>query len=119
MKHNFTHFPLSHAERKKCGGDFFSEKSKLLIKMSFQEWIEHQLCEWLKSNNFLEFIKTCQAEILDLFLAVTVLLHFLAHVPISEHAPLLEYRHTEVNRNIYNIGAPTFSINSQKVVFRL
>ena len=27
MKHNFTHFSLSHAERKKCGGDFFSENT--------------------------------------------------------------------------------------------
>ena len=114
MKHNFTHFPLSHAERKKCGGHFFSENTNsLIIKMSFQEWIEHQLCEWLKSNNFLEYIKTFQVEFLDLFVAVTVLLHFLAH------APLLEYRHTEVNHNIYNIGAPTFSINSQNVAFRL
>ena len=53
--------------------------------MSFQEWIEHQLCEWLKSDNFLEYIKTFQAEFLDLFLAVTVLLHFLAHVPMRLH----------------------------------
>ena len=33
-------------------------------------------------------------------LAITVLSHFLAHVPISEHASLLKYRRTEVNRNI-------------------
>ena len=38
---------------------------------------------------------------------------------LSEHAPLLEYRHTEVNQNIYNIGVPAFSINSQNAVFRL
>ena len=67
----------------------------------------------------MEYIRIFQAEFLDLFLAVTVLSHFLAHVPISEHAPLLEYRRTEVNCNIYNIGVPTFSINSQNVVFRL
>ena len=36
-----------------------------------------------------------QAEFLDLFLAITVLSLFLAHVPISEHAPLLEYRRTQ------------------------
>ena len=30
----------------------------------------------------------------------TALLRFLAHAPISEHAPLLKYRHTEVNCNI-------------------
>ena len=49
----------------------------------------------------------------------TVLSRFLAHVPLSEHAPLLKYRHTEVNCNTSNIGAPAFSINSQNVVFRL
>ena len=49
----------------------------------------------------------------------TILLRFLAHVPLSELAPLLELRHTEVNCNIYNIGAPTFSINSQNAVFQL
>ena len=38
---------------------------------------------------------------------------------LSEHAPLLEYRPTEVNHNICNIGAPTFSINSQNAVFQL
>ena len=43
----------------------------------------------------------------------TVLLRFLAHVP------LLEYRRTEVTRNIYNVGAAAFSINSQNVVFWL
>ena len=42
-----------------------------------------------------------------------LLLCFLAH------APLLEYRCTEVNRNIHNIGAPTFSIKSQNIVFQL
>ena len=31
----------------------------------------------------------------------TVLSRFLAHAPLSEHAPLLEYRRTEVNRYIY------------------
>ena len=67
----------------------------------------------------MEYIKTFQAKFLDLFFAVTVLSHFLVHVPISEHAPLLECRWTEVNRNIYNIGAPTFSINSQNVFFAL
>ena len=37
----------------------------------------------------------------------------------SDHAPLLEYRSMEVNRNIYiyNIGAPAFSINSQNDFF--
>ena len=52
--------------------------------------------------------QTFQAEFLDVFLVVTVLLHFWAHAPTSEHAPLLEYRRTEVNCNIYNIAAPTF-----------
>ena len=31
----------------------------------------------------------------------TVLLHILAHAPISEPTPLLEYRHMEANSNIY------------------
>ena len=35
------------------------------------------------------------------------------------HAPLLEYRRMKVNCNIYNIGAPAFSINSQNTDFRL
>ena len=48
-----------------------------------------------------------------------VLLHFLAHAPLSEHASLLEYRRTEVNCNIYNIGVPAFSKNSQNTYFRL
>ena len=30
----------------------------------------------------------------------TVLSRFLTHASLSEHAPLLEYRCTEVNRNI-------------------
>ena len=43
---------------------------------------------------------------------------FLAPVPISEHAPLLEYRCTEVNCNIYNIGTPAFSGGySSKCIF--
>ena len=33
----------------------------------------------------------------------TVLSRFLAHAPLSEHEPLLEYRSTEVDRNIYVI----------------
>ena len=49
----------------------------------------------------------------------TVLSHFLPHAPLSQHAPLLEYRRTEENHNIHNIGAPAFSINSQNVFFRL
>ena len=40
----------------------------------------------------------------------TVLSRFWAHAPLSEHAPLLEYRRAEVNHNIYNIGAPACSI---------
>ena len=44
-----------------------------------------------------------QAEFLDLFLAVTVLSLFLAHVPISEHTPLLEYRRTQKLTVIYII----------------
>ena len=44
-----------------------------------------------------------QAEFLDLFLAVTVLSLFLAHVPISKHAPLLEYRRTQKLTVIYII----------------
>ena len=44
-----------------------------------------------------------QAEFLDLFLAITVLSLFLAHVPISEHAPLLEYRHAQKLTLIYII----------------
>ena len=51
--------------------------------------------------------------------ACTVLSPFLAHAPLSEHAPLLEYSRLEVNRNIYNTGAPAYSINSQNMVFRL
>ena len=35
----------------------------------------------------------------------------------SEHVPLLECRRTEVNRNIYNTGAPAFSVNSQSTYF--
>ena len=51
----------------------------------------------------------------------TVLSRLLAHVPISEHAPLLEYWRTEINHDIYiyNIGTPTFSINSQNAFFWL
>ena len=30
----------------------------------------------------------------------TLLSRFLVHAPLSEHAPLLEYRHAEVNCNI-------------------
>ena len=71
----------------------------------------------MERSNFWSTSKTFQAKFLDLFFAVTILSHFLAHVPVSEHAPLLEYRRTEVNRNIYNIDAPTFSINSQNMVF--
>ena len=44
-----------------------------------------------------------QAEFLDLFLAVTVLSLSLVHVPISEHAPLLEYRRTQKLTVIYII----------------
>ena len=49
-----------------------------------------------------------------------VLLHtvlcFLAHAPISEHAPLLEYIGAR-KLTVYNIGAPTFLINSQNEGF--
>ena len=38
---------------------------------------------------------------------------------LSEHVPLLKHRRTEVNRNIYNIGAPAFSIKFQNAVFLL
>ena len=38
-------------------------------------------------------------------------------MPLSEHAPVLEYWRTAVNCNIYDIGAPTFSINSQNTFF--
>ena len=41
----------------------------------------------------------------------------MSHAPISEHAPLLEHRYTEVNCNIYYIGAPAFSIISGVVFF--
>ena len=81
-------FPSQSCRKKEVGISF--RKHKFLIKMSFQEWIEHQLCEWLTSNNFLEYIKTFQAEFLDLVFAVAVLSHFLVHAPISEHAPLLK-----------------------------
>ena len=47
----------------------------------------------------------------------TILSHFSAHATISEYVPLLEYTHTEVNCNVYNIGAPAFSIFSQKAFF--
>ena len=40
----------------------------------------------------------------------TVLSLFMAHAPISEHAPVLLYRRKEVNCNIYNIDAPAFLI---------
>ena len=33
----------------------------------------------------------------------TILSCFVTHVPLIEHAPLLEYRSTEVNCNIYII----------------
>ena len=46
----------------------------------------------------------------------TVLSHVLVRAPISEHAPLVKYWHTEVNCNIYNIGAPVCSIISQTAV---
>ena len=49
----------------------------------------------------------------------TVLSRFLAHTLLSEHAPLTEYRSIEVNCNIFNIGTPAFSINSQTAVFQL
>ena len=41
----------------------------------------------------------------------TVLSRFLTH------APLLEYRHTEVNHNIYNIDAPAFSLILKTLFF--
>ena len=47
----------------------------------------------------------------------TISLRLLAHAPLNEHAPLLEYSRTEVNRNIYDIGTPAFSINSQNATF--
>ena len=47
----------------------------------------------------------------------TILSHFVAHAPLSEHAPLLEYRRTEVYCNIYNTDTPAFSINSQNALF--
>ena len=31
----------------------------------------------------------------------TVLLHFLAHAPLTECVPILEYRHTKVTYNMY------------------
>ena len=107
MKHNFTHFSLSHAERKKCGGDFFSENT-IPYQNEFLRMDRTSITWMAEDQQLLECIKTFQAEFLDLFLAVTVLWHFWAHAPISEHAPLLEYRRTEVNCNIYNIAAPTF-----------
>ena len=58
---------------------------------------------------FVPFVKN---QIID-----TILVCFLAHAPLSEYAPLLEYRRMEVNCNIYNIGAPVFSIISQNVFF--
>ena len=50
----------------------------------------------------------------------TVLVRFLAHASLSEHAPVLEYRHTEVNYNVhvYNIGTPAFSIISQNAIIQ-
>ena len=47
---------------------------------------------------------------------MTILSRFLVHVSISELLPLFEYRHTEVNCDIYDIGAPAFSIISQSGV---
>ena len=43
----------------------------------------------------------------------TFLLRLLAHAPISDHEPLLQYKRPEVNCNMYNIGTNTFSIISQ------
>ena len=45
----------------------------------------------------------------------TILSCFLAHALITEHAPLLEHRRTGVNCNMYNTGAPTFSIISHDI----
>ena len=47
----------------------------------------------------------------------TVFLRFSAHVPISERTPLLEYRCTKVNCNIYDIDKLTFLTISQNRVF--
>ena len=49
----------------------------------------------------------------------TVLARFLAHAPLCEHVPLLEYRHMEVNCIVYDIGILAFSNISQNMVFRL
>ena len=49
----------------------------------------------------------------------TVLLRFVTHAPLTEHAPLLKYCPTEVHRNLYDIGEPGFSTDSQNVGFRL
>ena len=68
-------------------------------------------CEYVYSRAFIHGLKYCHT--------VTVLSRFLAHAFLSEHAPLLEYRCTEVYRDICNIIAPAVSINSQNVAFRL
>ena len=38
--------------------------------------------------------------------------HFLAHEPISKHAPQLKFKRTEVHCNIDDLGAPVLSIIS-------
>ena len=53
------------------------------------------------------------------YLASYQMLYCHAFRPISERVPLLEYRYMEVNYNIYNIGAPTFSVISQNPFFFL
>ena len=53
----------------------------------------------------------------DLYYAV--LLHILALVPLSECAPVLEYRYTEVLCSIFYIGAPVCILNyfSKRIFF--
>ena len=60
-------------------------------------------------------VSTFRLHISDLW--NTILSCFLAHVPISKHASLLEYSCMEVNCNVYTIDGPTFLIISQNAFF--
>ena len=69
------------------------------------------------------FCSVCDHHLASQAFIHTLLSCFLAHAPLSEHAPLLEYigerKLTVIYIYIYNIGAPAFSINSQSTFFLL
>ena len=74
--------------------------------------VENTFCIPGLCSNVVECL--CQ---LVIWIAPIILLCFLAHVPIGERVPLLKYRCTEVNCNIYNSGVPAFLIVSQMRFF--